>query len=85
MDPYKVARFARGKIPAALRKQHQLKDGVRAELVVCEGAVVFVDHRGERRRVNEGEMVEVLPALSHHLDQAEDAAIEIRFFRTADS
>lgn len=81
MKPYKTLRFDVGKIPEGLLREHSLKAGVRGELRVTRGELVFVGEDGVRSRVCEGQSVFVKSQSVHHLEQAGDAAIEIDFFR----
>jgi tellurite resistance-related uncharacterized protein len=78
--PYKTARFEAGAIPDGLRKEHRLKPGVHGELRVLEGTLVFVDARG-RRPMAAGDVQPIAPDTPHHLEEADDAAIELTFSR----
>lgn len=80
-EPYRVLRFARGEIPAGLRTEHDLKAGVRAVLTVLEGSVTYVDANGARTALTEGESHPIPSQAKHHLEDADDAAIEVAFHK----
>lgn len=84
-EPYKTLRFAPGQIPAGLLGEHRLKADVSGILLVTEGSLVFVDQAGSKRALASGESVAIAPASPHHLEDAETAGIELRFYRAADS
>lgn len=78
---YKTVRFERGKIPEGLRREHRLAEGVHGELRVIEGEVTFVDRDGARRVLGVGAVQAIAPGSPHHLEDADDATIEITFLR----
>ena len=80
-EPYKTLRFAPGEIPAGLLAEHRLKADVTGQLLVTEGGLVFVDHAGDKHALLMGESITIAPASPHHLEDAETAGIEIRFYR----
>ncbi len=80
-QPYRVLRFARGEIPEGLRTEHDLKAGVRGVLTVLEGSVTYVDAHGERTALAEGASHPIPSQEKHHLEDADDAAIEVAFYR----
>jgi len=80
-EPYRVLRFDRGQIPEGLRTEHSLKAGVRGKLTVLEGSVVYVDAKGEHTTLRAGEHLWIPPQEKHHLEDADDAAIEVAFHR----
>lgn len=80
VTPYKTLRFEAGRIPEGLRREHRLKAGVRGELRVLEGALVFVDEGG-RRAMQAGDRQAIRPEAPHHLEDADDASVELTFFR----
>ena len=79
-EPYRVLRFEAGRIPAGLLKDHRLKAGVRGELEVEAGRVVFVDADGARTPLGVGDVQPIEPERLHHLADADDATIVIRFY-----
>ncbi len=80
-EKYRSLRFDAGAIPKGLRQEHNLKDGVYGHLRVNEGSLVFVDHEQVRRHLDSGESLIIFPTLVHHLEDCEDAAIQIDFYR----
>lgn len=81
MDAYKTLRFGPGEIPKGLLKEHSLKAGVHAQLEVEAGQLVFVDdHEGTRTHLSAGD-IHPVGSNVHHLEEAQGASIEIRFFR----
>lgn len=83
-EPYKTLRFAPGQIPAGLLAEHRLKADVSGQLLVTEGRLVFVDHVGDKHALSQGESIAIAPASPHHLEEAETAGVEIRFYRVAE-
>lgn len=79
-EPYKTIRFEPGQIPDGLRREHRLNPGVHGELRVIAGRVVYVDDAG-RRELSAGDVQPIAPDRPHHLEDADEAAIEITFFR----
>jgi len=79
--PYRTLRFAAGEIPKSLLTEHDLKRGVHGRLHVREGSLTFVDAEGGRRAVSAGGVVEIASQALHHLEDADDAAIEVELFR----
>jgi len=79
-QPYKTIRFEPGQIPDGLRREHRLKPDVHGTLRVIEGSVVYVDDAG-RRALSAGDTQAIAPDHPHHLEDADDAAIEITFLR----
>ena len=80
-EPYRVLRFGRGEIPEGLRTDHDLKAGVHGLLTVTAGSVTYVDSSGARVPLAEGESHWIPPQQRHHLEDADDAAIEVAFHR----
>ena len=79
-EVYRTSRFERGGIPQGLLRDHSLKAGVHGELRVLEGSLVFVDASG-RHPLRAGETHPIAPEALHHLEEADDAAVEIAFSR----
>jgi len=77
-----VLRFGRGEIPEGLRTEHDLKAGVRGTLTVLEGSVTYVDADGGRTHLSAGESHPIPSGTKHHLEDADDAVIEVAFHRT---
>lgn len=80
-EPYRVLRFGPGEIPEGLRTDHSLKAGVRGKLTVISGSVTYVDSEGARTPLIEGDVHWIPPEERHHLEDADDAAIEVAFHR----
>lgn len=80
MTPYRSLRFGRGEIPSGLLGEHTLKAGTHGELRVIEGHVVFVGRAG-RRLMSTGDVQRIAPQEPHHLEDADDASIELVFLR----
>ncbi len=84
MTPYKTVRFAVGEIPQGLLRRHEIREGVRAELRVLSGELTYVDETS-RVTLGVGDTQALSAGVPHWLEDAADAAIEIRFYRLGEN